>query len=248
VRDGESRTGVRVETVSVYSSKSDVAYAEVRRLILTGALPAGSKLAQYDLADTLGMSITPLREAFRRLSGERLIDLDTFRNARVATTSATEARQLYEVRLSLDPTAAELAAGRRTDADLAAMRAAAEKLLPVTQQWGEQALNAHRAFHRALYKASHNDVLIRMLEDLWDKSDRYRRLGLDLPPGRESRARDLSEHHQMLELVEAGKGAEIAHLTCRHIKNSLTAAAIEALEADEVTPHSGDHDGSLGHL
>ena len=89
----------------VFSSKSDVAYAEVRRLILTGELPAGSRLAQYDLAEKLGMSITPLREAFRRLSGEGLVDLDTHRNARVAAMDATEARHLHEVRLSLDPTA-----------------------------------------------------------------------------------------------------------------------------------------------
>jgi DNA-binding GntR family transcriptional regulator len=224
-----------VEPVNVFSSKSDVAYAEVRRLILTGALPAGSKLAQYELADTLGMSITPLREAFRRLSGEGLIDLDTFRNARVAPISATEARQLYEVRLSLDPTAAELAATRRTDADIAEMRAAADKLLPVTRQWGEEALSAHRAFHRSLYMASHNDVLIRMLEDLWDKSDRYRRLGLELPPGEEPRDRDWSEHYQMLDLVVAGKAAEVADLMRQHIGNSLTASAIRALEASQAT-------------
>jgi len=221
--------------VTVFSSKSDVAYAEVRRLILTGALPAGSKLAQYELADTLGMSITPLREAFRRLSGEGLIDLDTFRNARVAPISATEARQLYEVRLSLDPTAAELAATRRTDADIAEMRATLDKLLPVTRQWGEEALSAHREFHRSLYRASHNDVLIRMLDDLWDKSDRYRRLGLELPPGEEPRDRDWCEHHQMLELVVAGKEAEVADLMRQHIRNSLTASAIRALEVNEAT-------------
>ena len=208
-------------------------YAEVRRLILTGALPPGSRLAQYDLADTLGMSITPLREAFRRLSGEGLIDLDTFRNARVAAISATEARQLHEVRLSLEVTAAGLAAGRRTDADIAAMHAAADALLPVTRQGGEAALSAHRAFHRSLYLASHNEVLVRLLEDLWDKSDRYRRLGLDLPAGEEPRDRDRSQHHRMLELVVAGEQADVAALVRRHIGSSLAASAIQALEAGE---------------
>ena len=58
--------------------------------------------------------------------------------------NSTEARQLFEVRLSLDPTAAELAAQRRTDDDIATMRAAVDKLLPVTRQWGEEALTAHR--------------------------------------------------------------------------------------------------------
>ena len=221
------------EGVNVFSSKSDVAYAEVRRLILTGALAPGSRLAQYELADSLSMSITPLREAFRRLSGEGLVDLDTFRNARVAPISATEARHLYEVRCSLDPTAAELAATRRTKADIAALRSSVERLLPVTKQWGEEGLTAHRAFHRSLYLASHNDVLIRVLEDLWDKSDRYRRLGLELPPGQEPRERDWSEHHQMLDLVVSGQGAEAAELMRQHSRNSLTAEAIAALETQD---------------
>lgn len=216
--------------IAVFSSKGDVAYSELRRLILSGQLPAGSKLAQYDLAESLRMSITPLREAIRRLSSEGLVDVDTHRNVRVAPISAVEARQLFEVRLSLDPTAVELAATRRTDVDIAAMRAAVARLLPVTQQWGEEALSAHRQFHRTLYVASHNNILIRLLDDLWDKSDRYRRLGLALPPGAEPREIDLQEHHDILALVIAGNGPAAAELTRHHIRKSLTAAAIEMLE------------------
>ena len=69
-----------------------------------------------------------------------------------------------------------------------------------------------------------------MLEDLWDKSDRYRRLGLELPPGQEPRERDWSEHQEMLELIVAGQGADAAELMRQHSRNSLTAAAIAALE------------------
>src|SRR4051794_18532034 len=137
-------------SVNVFSSKSDVAYAELRRSILLGALPAGSRLPQYDLAASLNMSITPIREAIRRLSSEGLVDLDNHRDARVAQISAAEARQLFEVRLLLDPSAIELAAGRRTDDDIAAIRAAAGRLLPVTRDRGEEALVAHQAFHRAV--------------------------------------------------------------------------------------------------
>lgn len=217
----------------VFSSKSDVAYMALRGMILSGALPAGSRLAQYDLADSLKMSITPLREAIRRLSTEGLLVLETHRDVRVARMSAAEARQLFEVRLSLDPSAAELACARRTDADLAAMRAAVERLLPVTRRWGKAALAAHREFHRALYVASHNDVLIRLLDDVWDKSDRYRRVGLELPAGDGPRTRDLEEHRQILDLVIARNGAGAARLMKQHIAMSLTAAAIAALETGE---------------
>jgi DNA-binding GntR family transcriptional regulator len=220
-------------SANVFSSKSDVAYAELRRLILAGALPPGSRLAQYELAGAMNMSITPLREAIRRLSSEGLIDLETHRDARVASMSATEARQLFEVRLSLDPSAAALAAQRRTDTDIAAMRAAVARLLPVTRAWGEEALTAHRAFHRALYLASHNDVMIRMLDDLWDKSDRYRRVGLELPPGDEPRTRDHREHHELFDLIVAGDATGAAALMHEHIERSLTSSAIDALEKRE---------------
>lgn len=218
---------------NVFASKGDVAYAELRARILKGDLLPGSRLAQHELAATLGMSLTPLREAIRRLSSEGLVDLDTHRDARVAAMNATEARQLFEVRLSLDPTAAELAAQRRTDADLTGLRGAAARLLPVTRARGEKALAAHRAFHRALYVASHNDVLIRMLDDLWDKGDRYRRLGLDLPPGDESRARDHREHSELVGLIAAGDAAGARDLMRAHIERSLAASAITVLEHRE---------------
>ncbi|MFY2789198.1 GntR family transcriptional regulator [Rhodococcus sp. KRD162] len=222
-----------VTPTSVFSSKGEVAYVELRRSILLGTLDAGSKLAQYELADRLNMSITPIREAVRRLSSEGLIELDNHKNVRIAPMSTSEARQLFEVRLSLDPTAVELAAARRTDQDVANMRAAAERLLPVTQTWGEDELVAHRNFHRALYVASHNDVLIRMLDDLWDKSDRYRRIGLELPSGAQPRSIDHEEHFRMLELVVAQDARAAGALTRRHIVESFTSAAIAALEDRE---------------
>ncbi|MGC7096785.1 GntR family transcriptional regulator [Amycolatopsis lurida] len=220
-------------TASMFSSKGDAAYTELRARILSGELVPGSRLAQRDLADEFGMSLTPLREAIRRLSSEGLIDLDTQRDARVAAINATEARQLFEVRLSLDPTAAMLAAQRRTDADIAALRAAATRLVPVTRTWGEEGLTAHRNFHRALYIASHNDVLIKMLDDIWDKSDRYRRLGLDLPPGDEPRTRDHREHHELVELISNKDATGAGDLMRTHIERSLTATAITVLEQRE---------------
>ena len=69
-----------------------------------------------------------------------------------------------------------------------------------------------------------------MLDDLWAKSDRYRRLGLELPAGEEPRTIDLDEHHQILELVIARDAVGAGVLTRRHIEKSLTAGAINALE------------------
>lgn len=220
----------------VFTSKADVAYALIRQRILDGTLAAGSRLAQYDLAADLGISITPLREAVRRLSGEGWILLDTHRNARVAELDLTEARQLLEARRALEPAAVALAAARRTDEDVARMQAALKRLRPVTRRWGETALAAHRDVHRALYCASHNEVMVRMLDDLWDKSDRYRRVGLQLPPGGEDRTRDFEEHHELVRLVVAGEGSGASALMASHIDNSLTASALaERVEESGAT-------------
>ena len=138
-----------------------------------------------------------------------------------------EARQLLEARRALEPAAVALAAERRrtrrrTDAG------SAEAAQPVTRRWGETALAAHREVHRALYSASHNDVVVRMLDDLWDKSDRYRRVGLQLPPGGEDRTRDFEEHHELVRLVVDGDAAAASDLMTAHIDHSLAAAVLAA--------------------
>ncbi|MGJ3190157.1 GntR family transcriptional regulator [Paenarthrobacter sp. FR1] len=231
-----------MSTTNVFSSKGSLAYSELRQLILSGNLAPGSRVSQYELADNMQMSITPLREAIRRLSSEGLIIMDTHRDSRVADVSASEARELLEVRLALEPSATELASYRRTEADIVAMRTAAEKLLPVTRVWGEEAITAHRDFHRAVYAASHNPSMIKLLDDLWDKSDRYRRLGLELPSGDEPRTIDLNQHHQILELVASGDGPAAAKLARTHIANSLTASVTGALEEREnVQPADLEH-------
>jgi DNA-binding GntR family transcriptional regulator len=75
--------------------------------------------------------------------------------------------------------------------------------------------------------------MIKLLDDLWDKSDRYRRLGLELPSGDEPRTIDLNQHHQILELVASGDGPGAADLARTHIANSLTASVTGALEERE---------------
>ena len=199
-------------------------------MILTGQLKPGSRVSQYELADELDMSITPLREAVRRLASEGLVILGTHRDVRVAGVSSQEAQQLHEVRLSIEPAAAELAAVRRTDEDLERMQEAVRKLVPVTRDWGEDGINAHREFHRAIYLASHNDVMIRLLDDLWDKSDRYRRIGLELPSGEQVRTVDHNQHRQMLELITAGDSAAVAEVARTHILHSLTASVSSLLD------------------
>ena len=194
-----------------FATKSDLAYTRVRGLILSGELAPGAVLPQAALAQQIGISTTPLREALRRLKQEGLVELDAHRDARVRPLDATEARDLLELRRSLDPLAASLAAQRRTDADRRpagrARRARGAEHLPVDRPAREPPPLPRR----------HPPCVAQRAAD----ADPRRPLGEDrpLPP---ARARDRpqrrrargprTEHRQLFEAVRDGDADTAADL------------------------------------
>lgn len=217
------------EPAAQLTTKSELAYNSVRQKILSGEFAPGSVINQATLARTIGISTTPLREALRRLKTEGLVELDAHRDARVTELKAEEARDLLEMRRSLDPLAASLAAQRRTKADIAEIRAALDGLEPLPGDPEYAHLLHHRRFHAAIYRASHNDLLIETLEGLWDKADRYRRLALEVERGSVARAKKAQEHRSLAEMVVAGDGDEAAAVMTEHIDTSLGAQVARRL-------------------
>jgi len=213
-----------------YLTKSDLAYSQIRELILSGELAPGAPINQEVLAHSIGISTTPLREAMRRLKSEGLVQLDAHRDARVSSLDLEEARDLFEIRRSLDPLAARLAAERRTKDDLTALREALQSLKPLPGDPAVSELVAHRRFHSALYQASHNDLLVSTLDGLWDKADRYRRLALTTPRTAASLQRKASEHTVLVEHIAAGDGEAAAAVMLAHIDTSLAVEAIRQLD------------------
>ena len=211
--------------VADFPRKSDLAYARVRELILSGALAPGSRLDQAGLAATLGLSTTPLREALRRLNEQGLVQLDAHRDARVAPLDAAEARDLLELRRSVDPLAAGLAAERRTAADIAELRDSLAGLASLPSDPSPAQLQSHRRFHAAIYRASHNALLVETLEGLWDKSDRYRRHALELERTEEERQRRAEEHRLLVEAVLDRDAETATGLMRQHVESSLGARA-----------------------
>lgn len=215
-------------------TKNDYAYRELRRRIFGGDLEAGHPIPQARLAEEIGVSTTPLREAIKRLAADGLVELTAHRDARVTPLTSAEASQLYEVRESLDPLAAGLAAQRRTDADLVAVDAALAALEPIRDQQDLDGMEAHRAFHRAVYTAAHNPVLASTLERLWDKADLYRAVSLrDRPPTATHRARVAREHRDLAAAVRAGDGAAASEVMARHVAGSHGRRAVELLATDD---------------
>ncbi|WP_199439810.1 GntR family transcriptional regulator [Umezawaea beigongshangensis] len=213
------------EPAGFFETKSEFAYRTVREKILAGVFPPGSVINQGELARTIGISTTPLREALKRLKGEGLVELDAHRDARVTDLNAEEARDLLEMRRSLDPLAVALAAERRTRADIREMRDAAEGLRALPVDADRKSLAIHRRFHSALYRASQNVLLIQTLDGLWDRADRYRLLALEVDRGDAARAKTDQEHADLLEFVIAGDGERAAAVMREHVDTSLGAQA-----------------------
>ncbi len=217
----------------VFATKSERAYNQVRELILSGELAPGTVLNQAILAREIGISTTPLREALRRLKQQGLVELDAHRDARVAPLDAAEARDLLELRQNLDPLAAGLAAQRRTATDLEEIRDSLGRLESLPRNPSAAQLAGHRHFHAAIYRASHNALLVETLEGLWDKTDRYRRHALEVERSPEELAARAEEHRLMVEAISDRDADAASELMRRHVETSLAARSASRLAGAE---------------
>jgi Transcriptional regulators len=211
-------------------TKADLAYRRIRDLILTGELAPGAVIPQRDLAASIGISTTPLREAMSRLVSEGVIEIDAHHTAKVALLRPEEARDLLELRRALDPLAAALAAERRSAKDVAEIRAVAKDLHALPVKATVEELLIHRKFHETIYRASQNELLIGVLDPLWDRADRYRLLALDTEDrGQEARDRKDAEHALLVEQIAARDSEGAAQTMLTHIETSLALTAIKHL-------------------
>jgi DNA-binding GntR family transcriptional regulator len=193
----------------------DHVYTARRERILSGDLPRGTKLRQASLAEELGVSRTPLREALRRLSTEGLVDFSPNRGATVTELDFGDMRHAWSARVALEPGAARLAAERRDPEAIAAMRSAVERQRVAVAD-GSESFAANRSFHLALAAASGNPHLTRFAEMLW-----VPRIGMPIyqaqavdPHGASGWA---DEHEQIVEAIDAGDADAAERLTRDHV-------------------------------
>ncbi len=148
----------------------------LRERIRLGDIPPGTRLRQEVLAEELGVSRTPLREAMRLLAADGLVVLEPNRGAVVVELSHDDRVAFWEARLALEPAAARMGAQRRAASGVAAMEAAiadqrASMVAAIADQRasmvGDQGFAANRAFHLALVASAGNPHLDRFAEALW---------------------------------------------------------------------------------
>lgn len=141
----------------------DDATQSLREAILNGRLTAGARLRQTDLADRLGISRTPIREALTRLQQEGLIELLPHGGVRVILLNADEAVELYDLREVLDGLAARLTAGRADQATLTRLERALGRMAECVAR-GDPGpwFRSHVAFHEEIVRAAGNRPLDRL--------------------------------------------------------------------------------------
>ena len=200
------------------ASVVDLAYERIRSLVIEGDILPGERLGQVELADTLGISRTPVREALRRLTAEGLVEFLPNRGFRAAGLSLEDVRRRLEVRLLLEPGIARLAAVRRTDAHLADLQAAIEREEAADTRIG--AHDASRGFHLVLAQATGNAELVSVFSSLWIV-EVGRRLLAARAASSDWQGADASEHRAIAAAIAAHDGDEAARLMEGHIHDAL---------------------------
>jgi DNA-binding GntR family transcriptional regulator len=197
----------------------DLAYERIRSMVVEGEILPGARLGQVELADQLGISRTPVREALRRLTGEGLVEFVPNRGFRAAGLGLDEVLRRLEVRLLLEPGIARLAAERRDDGHLAALRGAIDREASAGSRIA--AHDASREFHLVLAQATGNPELVSVFASLWIVEIGRRLLAARAASRSAWQGADASEHEALLAAVEARDGDRAAELMAEHIREAL---------------------------
>lgn len=203
---------------------TEFAHSELRERILSGALRAGDVVSQAALAEELGVSRTPLREATRLLQNEGLLVGEPNRRLRVADASAEDLEQVYAQRIALE------ALALRTGAP--AMSAAEKgRISGLVVQMEERALagdhegtdRAHREFHRLLV-ASAGMRFEQSSASLWDHTERYRAALINASEDPMEVMLTAHREHQAIAIAaERGDGEAAAHALTLHYERTARA-------------------------
>lgn len=217
-----------------YLSLHDKVIEELRQAILSRRLKPGERLVEGRLADELGVSRNPVREAIRVLTTEGLVEVTARRGASVLAMTDEEARETIEVRALLEGQNARLAARRRDEDILARIAAVLNK--------GTDAVAAKRydllpelnqEFHQELAAAGRNRVLSDLLKRL-----RERTAMLFAPMDPEHQARTWDEHAGILRAIIAGDERAAATLAAEHVMRA-GADFLSSLLVPEESPSLG---------
>ncbi|HSR44559.1 MAG TPA: GntR family transcriptional regulator [Acidimicrobiia bacterium] len=190
----------------------------MRDKILAGELPSGSRLVQSDLAEMMEVSTTPVREALRDLASEGLVRFDPHRGAVVQELSLLEFKEIYEVRMLLEPMAIRKAVERVTPEHLERLERLHQLMLEETSpaRW----VQFNREFHMGIYETSLSPRIAGIIRTLQDASVMYVGVALEAP----SLLSEANEGHgAILTAIQNRDPEAAAEATLGHLRSSMNA-------------------------
>ena len=206
-----------------YLPLRDVVFNTLRQAILRGELKPGERLMEIQLANKLGVSRTPIREAIRKLELEGLVLMIPRRGAEVAEITEKSLRDVLEVRRALEELSVKLACERITEEQIGELKAAAKDFEEVLKSGDVTAYaEADVKFHDIIYYATDNQRLISLLYNLREQMYRYR---VEYLKRDDVHEKLLQEHQYIIEMLESRNQEEAIAAVCKHIDNQVEAVA-----------------------
>lgn len=201
----------------------DVVFNTLRQAILTGELKPGERLMEIHLANKLGVSRTPIREAIRKLELEGLVTMIPRRGAEVAQITGKSLQDVLEVRRSLDALCAELACERISDQEVAELEAACQAFEEATATKDTRTIAAADvALHDIIVKATGNKRLVQLVNNLAEQMYRYR---FEYIKDFTMHGTLIEEHRIIFEAIRRKDKATAANAAITHIDNQMEAIA-----------------------
>jgi DNA-binding GntR family transcriptional regulator len=196
-------------------SRTEAVLDAIKHAILAGELRPGRSLVETELAQLLGVSKTPVREALKTLAGAGLVTMSPYRGATVREIDLAAAAAIYDLRLLVEPAAvgrtvraAATAGGQYWAEASAALDASA-----AAQDQAQRSL-ANRDFHRALYLGCGNSLIVKVLDDLRDQTALVSAMSWQQAPSWEQEA---TQHRAILAAAQAGDADLATGLLRQHI-------------------------------
>lgn len=201
-----------------YKPLRELVFESLREAIISGQLRPGERMMEIQLAEEMGVSRTPVREAIRKLELEGLVVMIPRKGAYVAGLSMKDIADVFEIRGALEGLAAQLAAERITENELEEMERYLVKISEEIEIGDiNRVVETDTDFHTLLYKASRNNRLVQIISNLREQIQRFRTTSLSYP-GRMKIA--LEEHRKIVEAISA-RDVELArNLAQEHIENA----------------------------
>jgi DNA-binding GntR family transcriptional regulator len=204
--------------LDTYRPLREVVCENLRTAIIGGILKPGERLMEIQLAEELGVSRTPVREAIRKLEQEGFVEMLPRRGTYVANISIKDVIDVYEIRIALDVLAAGLAAERITPEELTLLRKQLAIIKEVAEHADMEKIGEYDwAFHEVLYKASKNERLVGIINNLRDQLTRIRVTSMNY----RDRIKDTIIEHELLLASIADKEPDLARQRAyEHMRNA----------------------------